>query len=256
MNGARSSKGWAMVGEAGPVVLVTRVGTASGAQAAAAALACAASEPDRAALLIDLDGGRAPRPSLIATAGARALEERLAAHLPDAAVASRGQFCRLTLPADPDGIEQIAAALPLVRESTGIVHLPPRLSRPVLEEAGIRPTAALLRADLSKDRALTALAVRDLMAQGLRVAVLKRRPGWLAARAALLGALPGGDGAFPEAARRRLLGAEDSKFQRCYDRRNGAESEQGATPRQERQKPARDRRWQEAGLGREGQDEE
>ena len=70
-----------------PVVLVTRVGTAAGSRAAAAALACAASEPDRAALLVDLDEARAPRPSLIATAGARALEERLAAHLPDAAVA-------------------------------------------------------------------------------------------------------------------------------------------------------------------------
>ena len=69
---------------AGAVVLVTAVGAASGARAAAAALACAASEPDRAALLIDLDGGRAPRPSLVATSAARALEERLAAHLPDA----------------------------------------------------------------------------------------------------------------------------------------------------------------------------
>jgi hypothetical protein len=66
----------------GPVVLVAPVGAAVGSRPAAAALACAGSELDRAGLLIDLDDGRAPRPSLIATAAARALEERLAAHLP------------------------------------------------------------------------------------------------------------------------------------------------------------------------------
>lgn len=176
----------------GPVVLVTTVGAASGARAAAAALACAASEPDRAALLIDLGAGRAPRPSLIATAGARSLEERLVAHMPDAAAASRGSICHLKLPADPEGIEGIAAALPLVRESACVVHLPPGLLRPVLEETRVQPTAALLRADLAADRALTALAARDLMARGLRVAVIKRPLGWLAARTALLGVSQGG----------------------------------------------------------------
>jgi len=176
----------------GPVVLVTTVGAASGARAAAAALACAASEPDRAALLIDLEEGRAARPSLIATAGARSLEERLIAHMPDAAVASRGSLCQLKLPAGPEGIEGIAAALPLVRESVCIVHLPPHLLRPVLAETRIQPTAALLRADLAADRALTALAVRDLIARGLRVAVIKRPLGRLAERAALLGVSGGG----------------------------------------------------------------
>lgn len=174
--------------EVSPVVLVTRVGDAAGSRAAAAALACAASEPDRAALLIDLDGGRAPRPALIATAGARALEERLVAHMPDAALASRGSICHLTLPCDRDGVERIAAALPLVRASAAVVHLPPGLLRAALEEPRIRPTAALLRADLAEDRALTALAARDLLDRGLRVKVLKRPLGWLAGRAALLGA--------------------------------------------------------------------
>jgi Mrp family chromosome partitioning ATPase len=88
---ARSSpNSWRLTAECGPVVLVTTVGAASGARAAAAALACAASEPDRAALLIDLDEGRPPRATLIATAGARALEKRLNTHLPDARIASRG----------------------------------------------------------------------------------------------------------------------------------------------------------------------
>lgn len=190
---------------AGPVVLVTRVGAAAGSKAAAAALACAAAEPDRAALLIDLDEARAPRPSLIATAGARELEQRLAEHLPDAAVASRGCICQLTLSHDL-GVEQIAAALPLVRESAGVVHLPPPLLRPLLEDTRIRPTAALLRADLSEERALTALAARDLIARGLRLAVLKRPLAWLPARVALQGLAPPGNG--PSTARQveRLLG--------------------------------------------------
>jgi hypothetical protein len=193
----------------GPVVLVTRVGAAAGARAAAAALACAASEPDRAALLIDLGESRAPRSTLIATAGARALEERLAAHLPEAAIASRGQVCELRLRPDPDELRTAAAALPLARESAAIVHLPPPLLRPLLAEPRIRPTAALLRADLARDRALTALAVRDLMARGLRVAVLKRPLGWLAGRAALLGAPPVVGSALPDRLRGRLLRSAD-----------------------------------------------
>lgn len=171
------------------IVLATRVGAASGSRAAAAALACAASEPDRAALLIDLEGKPA-RSTLVATAAARALEERLSAHLPGATVASRGCFCLLTPAGEPEALDVVAAAFPLARESAAIVHLPPRLLRPLLAEPRLRPAAAVLRADLAEDRALTALAVRDLMDLGLGVAVLKRPPGRLAGCAALLGALP------------------------------------------------------------------
>jgi hypothetical protein len=188
-----------------PVVLVSRVGAAKGARAVAAALACAASEPDRAALLIDLEEGRATRSTLVATAGARGLEERLAAHLPDATIASRGRICCLKLPADQEGIEQIEAVLPLVRESAGVIHLSPQLLRPVLEESGIRPTAALLRADLTQDRALTALATRDLMSGDLRVAVLKHPIGWTTARTALLGMHPATGESLPRRLCERLL---------------------------------------------------
>jgi hypothetical protein len=205
------------------VVLVTAVGEASGAKAAAAVLACVASEPDRAALLIDLDDCPGPRSSLVATAGARALEERLVAHLPDAAVASRGRLCQLTLPAGPAGVELLPAALPLARESTAVIHLPPSLLRPVLDSR-IEATAALLRADLGTDRALTALAACDLMAKNLRVVVLKRPLGWLAARAAFLGAAPAN--ALPVGLTARLLSTEDKKLPNCYDRGNGAKDGQ------------------------------
>ena len=186
-------------------IVVTTVGAAGGSAAAAAALACAGSEADRAALVIDLGQPRGPRSSLLATAGAQRLEERLATHLPDADLASRGCICQLTLPAEASGIERIAAALPLARESLAIVHVPPSLLQVVLDEPRIDPGAALLRADLASARSLTALAAGDLVERGLRVAVLKRPLGWLAARAALLGALPEGRGGLPARLVQRLL---------------------------------------------------
>jgi hypothetical protein len=140
---------------------------------------------------------------LIATAAARELEERLAVHLPQADVASRGALCQLTLPAETSSLDGVAAALPVARESVAVVHLPPQLLQKALDEPRIRATGALLRADLGDDRALTALAVRDLIGRGMQVVVLKRSLGWLGARQALLGALR--DGGLPPRLRERLL---------------------------------------------------
>jgi hypothetical protein len=173
----------------GAVVLVSRVGAVNGSRAAAAALACAGSDHDRAGLLVELSDGRAPRPALIATVSARRLEERLAAHLPEAAVAARGHICHLALAADRGGLERVPAALALARETTGVVHLPPPLLRAALGKRS-EPSAILLRVDLRRDHALAALAVRDLMERGLRVSVLKRPLAWVAARRALFGVLP------------------------------------------------------------------
>ena len=194
-----------------PVVLVSRVGAAKGSRAVAAALACAASESDRAALLVDLGEGRAPRSTLVATAGARGLEERLAAHLPAAAIASRGRICQLKFPPEPASVDALAAALPLARESAAVIHLAPILLRAVLADPRIRATGVLLRADLTEDRALTALAVRDLLTEGLRVRVVKRRLGPLAAVAAQLGALPTGPPAFLVRSCERMLDAGDRR---------------------------------------------
>jgi len=189
----------------GPVVLVTTAGDASGAKAAAAALACARSDPDRAGLLIDV-GGRPPRPTLLASAGARELEERLAAHLPQLRAASRGQTCHLAVPADESGFDSIRAALPLARDAVAAIHLPPTLLRAALDAPGISPAAVLLRADLGSDRALAALAVGDLATRGLRVVVLKQPLAWIQARRALFGVLPpGAPGGLPKRSIDRLL---------------------------------------------------
>jgi hypothetical protein len=175
-------------------VIVSRVGAAHGARAAAAAIACAGSEADRAGLLVDLEPGRPPRPALIATAAARELEERLAARMPGMRVASRGRICHLALPGDEEGLELAGTALAVGRDATAAVHLAPRQVQAALVGPTVHATAALLRADLGSDRALVALAVGELIDRGVRPAVMKRPLGWLAARRALAGALGAGLG--------------------------------------------------------------
>src|SRR5262249_37494763 len=110
--------------------------------------------------------------------------------LPEASLASRGQTCHLSLPADGHGIERLPAALPLARDAIAVIHLPPGMLRAALGESALRVSGALLRADLDRDRALTALVVRDLLDRGLGVAVLKRQLAWVPARRALFGVLP------------------------------------------------------------------
>jgi hypothetical protein len=175
-----------------PTVLVTAAGGAEGSRAAAAALACAGADAGRATLLVDL-GGRAPRPTLVASEAARRLEERLAAHLPSARVAARGQICCLATSGDADGIAVASAAATVARGGLCAVHVAPVLAEEAIAPgAGPRFSGVLLRADLDRDRALVALAVRELLARDLRLAVLKRPLGWVVSRRAHFGALAAG----------------------------------------------------------------
>jgi hypothetical protein len=186
-----------------PAVLVTAVGAAEGARGAAAALACAGADPDRAPLLIEL-GGRPPRPTLLASTAARALEDRLAAHLPRTRVAARGQVCQLAVPCDADGFAAAAAAATVARGSLAVLLTPPGAMQELLAAPAPRPSAVLLRADLADDRALLALVVRDLRRRGLATGVLKHRLGWVEERRALFGVL-GEQGGIPPRLRDRLL---------------------------------------------------
>jgi hypothetical protein len=189
----------------GGALVVSRVGDAEGSRPIAAALACAGSQADRAALLLELTDAGPPRPVLIASAAARSLEERLAAHLPEAGVASRGALCHLTLPAGQEGLERAPAALALVRDSLGVVHVPPGLLQAAVALTGLRTRAAVLRGDLNRDRALIALAAGDLLARGLAIAVVKRPLAWVPSRRAVFGALPpGAAGSLPTRTLRRL----------------------------------------------------
>jgi hypothetical protein len=187
-----------------PVLLVAAVAAAEGARAAAAALACTGSDPARAALLVDI-GGRPPRPTLLTSAAAQELEGRLASHLAGARVAARGQVCHLALPADEEGLAAASAAATVARGALTAMHVPPVLLQPLLGGAGPDPSGVLLRAEVVADRALLCLVVRDLLARGLAVAVLKRRLGWVAERRAHFGSLgPDAPGGLPEPLLRRL----------------------------------------------------
>jgi hypothetical protein len=189
----------------GVVVAVTAVGSAEGSRGAAVALSCAGSGVERAALLVDV-GGRVPRPTLVASASAHRLEERLAARLPALRPAARGEVCHLSVTADEDGLSSAGVAVTIARGGLAVVHVTPDLLQPLLDAQGApRPDAALLRADLTEARPLVALAVDDLLRRGLRVAVLKRRLGWVAERRAGFGALGSDSGGLPEPLLRRLL---------------------------------------------------
>jgi hypothetical protein len=200
-----------------PTLLVTAVGEAEGSRAAAAALACAGADADLATLLVDI-GGRAPRPTLLASTAAHRLEERLAGHLPRARVAARGQVCHLAVAADADGLEAASAAVTVARGALAVLHLPPGLLQPLLSgPLGPEPSGALLRADIATDRSLLALVARDLIARDLAVAVLKRRLSWVAERRALFGALaPDTAGGVPPRLLQKLLSHQ------CYIERHGA----------------------------------
>jgi hypothetical protein len=198
-------------------VLVTAVGEAEGSRGAAAALACGGADIDLATLLVDV-GGRAPRPTLLASTAAHRLEERLVAHLPQARVAARGQVCHLTVPADPDGLAVASAAVTVARGALAVLHIPPALLQPLLaERLGPDPTAVLLRAEIAADRPLLALVVRDLIARDLAVAVLKQRLSWVAERRALFGSLAAdGAGGLPPRLLQKVLSHQ------CYIESHGA----------------------------------
>lgn len=190
----------------GTVALVSSVGAAEGSRGAAAALSCAGSGIGRATLLVDV-GGRVPRPTLIASASAHELEERLSARLPTLRPAARGEVCHLSVTPDADGLAAAGTAVTTARGGLAVIHLAPDLLQTLLEAPGApRPDAALLRADLAEARPLVALAVEDLLDRELRVAVLKRRLGWVAERRAGFGVLGSDSGGLPEPLLRRLLG--------------------------------------------------
>lgn len=219
----------------GRVIVVTTVGGASGSRAAAAALTCAGSAPDRPGLLIEI-GGRAPPPTLLASSGARELEERLAVHLPGLRAASRGQTCHLAAAdSGSDTFEHIRAAVSLIRDSVAVVHAPDFVLQGLLVEPGIDLSGVLLRADLTSDRALTALAVRDLLDHGLLVHVLKRPLGWVPARRALFGVLPSeAPGGLPARIRESLLQREIPLAHVCYVESDDAKADPEGTAQQQR----------------------
>jgi hypothetical protein len=221
-----------------PTVLVTAVGDAEGSRGAAAALACAGADVDLATLLVDV-GGKPPRPTLLASAAAQRLEERLAAHLPRARVAARGQVCHLAVAADEEGFQAAAAAVTVARGALAVVHLQPASFQPLLRGGcGPRPSGVMLRADVSASRPLLAVLVRDLLGRGLAVSVLKQRLSWVSERRAIFGSLAtDGGGGLPRNTLRGLLS------HKCYSEVDGARDQPTRAAQPERGDHARAGSW-------------
>jgi len=191
------------------LAIATALPGAGGGVAAAAAVAVATASLERvrrrgAVLLVEVGGERRRGPTMLAAASARELEATLRAEGLEAS--ARGALCWVHSGADGDSLAGLRAALRAAGEPAGaaIAWLPAPLWRPALEDDRLRISGALLRADLPRQRALAALAVREVAAAGARPKVAARAPGAVAARRALAGLDPGG--AAGERARRLARG--------------------------------------------------
>ncbi len=198
-----------MVDEEALLVAVTSLpGAAGGAATAAAvgvAIARAAEDEPNGVILLDHDSGVRRRPTLVSSAPARSLEARLATELPSAA---RGTLCVVGI-ADHSTQEAIAVCR-FSGAAAVVVHAGPATWRELVDTGEVG--AAVLRADAGESRALTALAVRDLIRTGVPTGVVPRAPGLVATRRALAGIEPGGELGFRSARMaRRLLRSQSGQ---------------------------------------------
>src|SRR3954471_15069006 len=122
---------------------------------------------------------------MLAAAAARELEDALRAEGFDR-VAARGRLCWLGLAPGEDPLGELRRAVDaLPNGAVAIAHLPASLLQAALNGAVQKPVAALLRADLPRDRSLTAMTAIELRGRGLPVRVASRPLGRVAARRAL-----------------------------------------------------------------------
>jgi hypothetical protein len=172
-----------------PLVIVAAGGDADGSRAVAAALTCAGIGGAQAPLFIDL-AGTAPRPTLLASAEARALEGRLARAVPDTATAARGGFCQIALSADTEGFTVAAAAVSATGDAPVVIYVPRgRLSAFLDSALASQVSAALVRSEVGVGQALAAPVALELLSRGLAVSLLEHRLDWVTERRALFGAL-------------------------------------------------------------------
>jgi hypothetical protein len=173
------------------VLLVGATNGARGSDALAAALAVSGADEGRASLLIEVGGdARRRRPTLLASPAARQCEQRLGGTGEGAA--ARGLLCHLAAGDGEEGLERAARAVSHLGGCECVVRVEPALWQVALDHPGLCPRAALIRAELPRDRPLAGLAVRDLRGRGMAVRVATRPLGWAAARRALAGVRIGG----------------------------------------------------------------
>jgi len=151
--------------------------------AAVAVAIAAAGPPGEGVVIAELGCERARGPTMLATERARQLERTLSTAGFEAA--ARGRLAWLRLGDEERWPERLSEAIDAAGPLRAVLlHLPASRWREALEHERLKPTAALLRAELPAQRSLAALAVGELGARGLRVRVAPRAPGRIAARRA------------------------------------------------------------------------
>jgi transglycosylase-like protein with SLT domain/D-alanyl-D-alanine carboxypeptidase-like protein len=175
----------------------------------AAAVAVEAAALTGAGILL-IEAGPAAQPrraTLLAAPPARELEEALRAE--DLRASARGHICHLALPDSTVAVGAIARATSIQGAELAVVHLPPALWVPAMEEPGTEIAGGCLLVALPSERSLAVLAVDELARRGLPARVATRPPAPLAGRRALAGMRAGGWlGDLAAGIARRLLGLE------------------------------------------------
>ena len=166
--------------------------------------ACAATD-ERPILLAELREGRR-HAGIYSTAVSRAVVDLVGGRFPELKPVTRGPVCHLSLPADAQRSAPIVAELPAILPDGGlcIVLTSPDGLRALVEDDRLDIDSALLVADLSQERALTALVCEDLSRRGIRCRVWKRELSGVEVWTARSGMKGGGRGTV--AARRLLAG--------------------------------------------------
>lgn len=185
------------------LMLVAPVSVDHSAFPAAATVAARAGAAGRPVLLAELRGG-ARRPGLFSTALSRGVADLVRARFSDLTPVTRGQLCHLSLPVEDDVTTSVVAELPriLPEQALCLVVSGPAELRELVETESVEPDSALLVAEFPRDRAVTALACRDLSRRGIRCRIWRLPLGGMRAQLASLGLPPGG---VPAATAARLL---------------------------------------------------
>jgi hypothetical protein len=188
-----------------PAILVTGADRGPSLGLAGAVAVEAAVLTGAGTLLIEVgEAARRRGPTLLASPGARRIEDGLRAIGPRAS--ARGHLCHLAVREGEEPLAEAATAISESEAELAVIHLPGRLWVPALETPGLEAAGGCLLVSLPAERPLAALAVDELARRGVPARVATQPPGQLASRRALAGVRAGGW--VTEAARgiaRRLL---------------------------------------------------
>jgi hypothetical protein len=155
-------------------------------------------------LLVEIGEGAERRsPTLLASLGARRIEEGLSQR--GLRGSARGLICHLALDED-EALDASEAALETADAELAVIHLPGRLWVPALA-SDLTIAGGCLLVSLPGERSLAALAVGELERRRVRRRIATRAPGPLASRRALAGVRPGGGHSeYARGIAKRLLG--------------------------------------------------